>query len=201
MHNSGQPALQSRVSGGDRPVLAFPKALQTLRTLHPMSSSDAAFEFKPIDLAKHHQVCVQFRADAFVCSFGSAERFYEPNGAGAVQYLRWLERRIAELPNGCVHLWKTGQIIGQIELGRWKRDASVGYVNLFYLAPEYRGQGLGARLDEYAAEFFGQHGYGRARLSASPTNLVAIAFYQKRGWVDLGQRRDMPDTHYFEKVY
>lgn len=125
-------------------------ALLLPKTLNLMSSSDAALEFKPIDLAKHHQVCVQFRADAFVCSFGSAERFYEPNGAGAVQYLRWLERRIAESPDGCVHLWKTGQIIGQIELVRWKRDASVGYVNLFYLAPEYRGQGLGARLDEYA---------------------------------------------------
>jgi len=30
---------------------------------------------------------------------------------------------------------------------------------------------------------------------------MAIAFYQKRGWIDLGQRRDMPDTHYFEMVY
>ncbi|GAB4474937.1 MAG: hypothetical protein OHK0037_36020 [Elainellaceae cyanobacterium] len=166
-----------------------------------MPLSTDLLEFRPIDLAQHHQLCVQFRADAFLCSFGSVERFYEPDGTGAVAYLRWLEQRIADLPNSCVHLWQNEQIIGQIELGRWKRDPSVGYVNLFYLAPDFRGRGLGAHLDEYAAQFFWERGHRRARLSASPTNLVAIAFYRKRGWIDLGQRDDMSDTHYFEKVY
>ncbi|GAB4154838.1 MAG: GNAT family N-acetyltransferase [Cyanobacteria bacterium J069] len=166
-----------------------------------MRSPSALLEFRPIDLMLHHSLCVQFRADAFVCSFGSAERFYEPDGAGAVQYLRWLEQRILTLPDSCLHVWSGEQIVGQIELSRWKHDASVGYVNLFYLIPAMRGRGLGVQLEQYAADFFQRLGCQKVRLSASPTNLSAIAFYQKHGWIDLGQREDMPDTHYFEKVY
>lgn len=166
-----------------------------------MPLSTDLLEFRPIDLAQHHQLCVQFRADAFLCSFGSVERFYEPDGNGAIQYLRWLEQKIAAMPNSCMHLWQDGQIVGQIELGHWRRDPAVGYVYLFYLVAARRGLGLGGQLDDYAAQFFRQHGYARARLSASPTNLAAIAFYRKRGWVDQGPRTDMPDTHYFEKVY
>ena len=38
-------------------------------------------------------------------------------------------------------------------------------------------------------------------LSVSPTNLAAVRFYLKQGWIDLGQRSDDPDDHYFEKTY
>ncbi|MBH8555831.1 hypothetical protein I8751_26485 [Nostocaceae cyanobacterium CENA357] len=40
-----------------------------------------------------------------------------------------------------------------------------------------------------------------ARLSVSPTNLVAMRFYLKQGWVDLGQREDAPEVHDLEKTY
>lgn len=162
-----------------------------------MQSSD--LEFNPIDLEQHSDLCVQLRADSFVCSFGSAGRFYEQNGRGAERYLQWLRQRMAEIPNSCVHVWQGEQIIGQVEMMRWKRDASVGYVNLFYLMPEFRGQGLGQRLDEYAARFFKQLGCQSARLSVSPTNSPAIRFYLSHGWVDLGQRDDDPEVHNFEK--
>jgi ribosomal protein S18 acetylase RimI-like enzyme len=158
-------------------------------------------EFKPINLEQHQDLCVRFRADSFVCSFGSADRFYEEDGSGAAGYLQWLRQRIAEIPNSCVHVWQGEQIIGQIEMRRWKHNLSVGYVNLFYLIPEFRGQGLGQQLDQHAADFFKQLGCQSARLSASPTNLAAMRFYLKQGWIDLGQRDDALDVHYLEKTY
>lgn len=157
--------------------------------------------FKPINLEQHQDLCVRFRADSFVCSFGSADRFYEQNGGGAEGYLQWLRQRTAEIPDSCVHVWQGEQIIGQIEMRRWKRDLNVGYVNLFYLIPEFRGQGLGQQLDRQAANFFRQLGCRSARLSASPTNLTAMRFYLKQGWIDLGQREDAPEVHYLEKTY
>jgi ribosomal protein S18 acetylase RimI-like enzyme len=158
-------------------------------------------EFQPIDLERHQDLCVRFRADSFVCSFGSNARFYEEDGNGAERYLQWLKQRIAEIPNSCVHVWQAEQIVGQLEMRRWQRDSSVGYVNLFYLIPEFRGQGLGRQLDRYAANFFRQLGCRSARLSVSPTNPAAIEFYLKQGWKDLGRREDTFEVHYFEKTY
>ena len=84
---------------------------------------------------------------------------------------------------------------------RWKHDFNVGYVNLFYLIPEFRGQGFGQQLEQYAANFFKHLGCQSARLSVSPTNLSAIRFYLKHRWVDLGQQEDAPEVHYLEKTY
>ncbi|MBD2168314.1 GNAT family N-acetyltransferase [Calothrix membranacea FACHB-236] len=108
---------------------------------------------------------------------------------------------MTEIPNSCVHVWKQEQIIGQIEMMRCRNDSSVGYVNLFYLTPEFRGLGFGQQLDEHAADFFQRLGCHSARLNVSPTNRVAMRFYLKHGWVDLGQREDDPEVHYFEKKY
>ncbi len=157
--------------------------------------------FKPINLEHHQDLCVRFRADSFVCSFGSADRFYGEDGNGAEEYLQWLKQRIAEIPSSCVHVWQGEQIIGQMEMRRWKHNPSLGYVNLFYLIPAFRGQGLGQELDRYAASFFQQLGCQSARLSVSPTNLAATRFYRKHGWIDLGPREDAPEVHYFEKTY
>ena len=101
----------------------------------------STLEFKSIDLTRERDLCVRFRADSFICSFGSADRFYKQDESGTEEYLHWLKQRMTEIPNSCVHVWKEARIIGQIELSRWKHDASIGYVNLFYLDPAFRGQG------------------------------------------------------------
>ncbi|MBF2028299.1 MAG: GNAT family N-acetyltransferase [Oscillatoriales cyanobacterium C42_A2020_001] len=158
-------------------------------------------EFKPIDLERNHDLCVQFRADSFLCSFGSAARFYKEDGSGVEEYLQWLRHRMTEIPNSCVHVWQEEQIIGQVEMMRWKNDSSIGYVNLFYLIPEFRGQGFGQQLDQYAAHFFKHLGCHSARLNVSPANGMAMRFYLKHGWIDLGERDDDPEVHYIEKKY
>lgn len=156
--------------------------------------------FKPIEIEQAKELCIRFRADSFVCSFGSDERFYEEE-CGAERYIHWLKQRIADIPGSCVHVFKDARIIGQVEMMRWKEDPNIGYVNLFYLIPDFRGQGFGAQLDEYAASFFQHLSCKSALLSVSPMNIGATNFYTKRGWVDIGPRRDAPEVHYLKKSY
>jgi len=64
----------------------------------------------------------------------------------------------------------------------------VGYVNLFYLLPELRGQGLGRALHEHAASVFRARARDTLRLSVSRTNAAAMAFYRRLGWTVVGAR-------------
>ena len=123
--------------------------------------------FRPIDLDAHLDVCLHFRIDTFVCVYGSGDRFLQLNGGGD-GYVQWLRDKHAQLPGCLVHVWHDEQIVGQIEMGRLKNDASIGYVNLFYLIPEMRGQGLGALLEAYAWAFLSGLGCRSLRLSARP---------------------------------
>ncbi len=173
----------------------------TIAEALPLSKQTFMLDFKPINLERDRDLCVHFRMDSFICSFGSADQFYKEDGSGAEEYLQWLRQRMTEIPNSCVHVWKEDRIIGQIEMCHWKNNSSIGYVNLFYLTPKFRGQGIGQQLDQYAACFFKHLGFQSARLNVSSTNRVAMKFYLKHGWVDLGLREDDPEVNYLEKKY
>jgi ribosomal protein S18 acetylase RimI-like enzyme len=140
-----------------------------------------------IDLEAHGALCVRFRRDSFVASFGSDDDFVRENGARGEKYLDWLRTRIRDYPEGHVHIWQGDSIVGQIEF-RLRGETPVGYVNLFYLVPEARGSGLGDRLHEYILALLRQAGLRKAQLSVSPTNARAVSYYRKHGWTDLGPR-------------
>lgn len=155
--------------------------------------------FRPVDLDAHLDVCVRFRIDTHVCGFGSAEGFHGNDGSGVERYVCWLRQKATELPGCLVHVWRGEEIIGQIEMGRQASDPAIGYVNLFYLIPDARGQGLGVLLEAYAWKFLSGHGCQSLRLSASPTNDPAWRFYQRAGWRDLGPREDAPQVRLLHK--
>jgi len=77
-------------------------------------------------------------------------------------------------------------------------EPRIGYVNLFYLIPDMRGSGAGTFLHHYAIAFCQKHGVPKMRLSVSPTNLRAVAFYQKHGWRDLGPRPGRENVNLME---
>lgn len=158
-----------------------------------------SYSFKPVDISKHSQICITFRADSFIVSFGDAAKFYDEDGQGDQRYLEWLRGKISKDPASVMHFWHHDQIIGQIELATLRDDPAQGYVNLYYLAPEWRGKGIGAHLDSYAMSYFRQLGLSSARLSVSPTNQLAINYYLKMGWVDLGPRADHPEVNFMQK--
>jgi GNAT superfamily N-acetyltransferase len=153
--------------------------------------------FRPIDFAAHAAVCVALRRDSFICSFGK-DSFFEEAGPNGDHYIERLKLRAAKFPDGYVHVWRGDQIIGQMEM-QILDNPRVGYVNLFYLVEPYRGAGLSGELQDYAMEFCARHGTRIARLSVSPTNVRALAYYRKHGWRDLGPRPGHENVHLMER--
>ena len=147
----------------------------------------AGFRLAPIDVGRHLDTCIAFRREMYLASFGSEDGLEEEMGEGNAAYVEQLRQRIAELPEGNSHLWQGERIVGQTEM-RFDDEAGVGYVSLFYLAPDFRGQGLGRLLHDHAVKVFGARGMERIRLSVASRNAPAIAFYRKLGWKSAGAR-------------
>lgn len=179
----------------------------------PRPVPPAPLRFAPVDLERDGAACVAFRRDSYVASFGvaGAARFDAEHGPDGAGYLGWLAARVAEWPEGHVHLWAGAALAGQLEARpRAPRPgdalaralptgaapgARVGYVNLFYLSPAHRGTGLGDALDAYARALFRRWAVAAGCLTVSPTNARALAYYARRGWRDLGPRAGAPAGH------
>ena len=154
-------------------------------------------EFATIDLTRHRDICIRFRRDSYISSFEDGDqRFTSENGADGSEYVDWLVERIKEFPDGCVHCWFNGNIVGQIESRI--RDDQTGYVNLFYIAPDFRGKGFGRVLHNYAIELFESLQIQVVRLTVSIENDNALGYYRHLGWVDLGFRPGRTDSRVFQ---
>src|SRR5213082_3475854 len=149
-----------------------------------------SLRFREIDLDRDAEICIQFRADSFVESVGSTERFYRAAGEGAKDYLEGLRSKNRDWPGSCVHAWLEERIVGQIEVRRERTAPSRAHVLLYYLRSELRGLGFGEQLDAYVARLCRTASIHITTLRVSPTNARAMAFYRKRGWRDLGQDPD-----------
>jgi ribosomal protein S18 acetylase RimI-like enzyme len=147
----------------------------------------AGLRIAPIELPRDAQACIDFRRDSYFESFGTHEGCDAEMGADGGLYLEKLRARIAEVPEGNCHLWHGERIIGQTEM-RASEDPRMGYVNLFYLVPEWRHRGLGRLLHDHAVAVFTARGKRGLRLSVSRVNAGAIKFYRRLGWKRVGQR-------------
>ena len=140
-------------------------------------------EFKTIDLARDMETCIRFRKDSYLISFGNLDQFEKD----ILTYERRMIERIGYFPQGNCHLWRGGEIIGQTEM-KFVEDERIGYVSFFYLAPEVRGMGYGEALHLRAVREFKAVGKECLKLSVSPENGRALAYYRKMGWTSLGPR-------------
>jgi ribosomal protein S18 acetylase RimI-like enzyme len=155
-----------------------------------------SFVFKTIDLDEHALLCVTFRRDSYLCSFGE-DSFFKEAGPNGAHYIEILRSRIAKFPDGYVHAWHGDKIVGQMEM-QILEEPRRGYINLFYLMEDMRGKGVSQELHNYAMEFMRHHGVEIAQLSVSPTNARALAFYHKHAWRDLGLRPGRDNVHLME---
>lgn len=146
------------------------------------------YRIELINVDQDAELCIAFRREMYVSSFGSSEGLEEEMGEGNARYLEQLRARIAQLPEGNIHLWRGERIVGQAEMRLLDEDPHVGYVSLFYVAADCRGEGLGRVLHEHAVDVFRRHGRKLMRLSVSISNARAIAFYRKLGWIPVGTR-------------
>ena len=157
-------------------------------------------QYKPIDLDRHTEVFLNFLRDTHLCSFGSMEGFADENGSGEERFTQRVRTRLAEEPESCLHVWRSGEIIGQLHLGRFV-DPAIGYINMFYVSPGWRGTGVAAAMEDYACASLQAQGFQSAYLSVAAQNHRAIRFYEKQGWTDLGPRQDKPGTHNMRKTF
>lgn len=138
--------------------------------------------FEAININKHQDTVVRFRKDSFYVSFGDTMGFGEEE-----EYLSWLDEKIWDFPEGFVLAKEDGKYIGQLELTiREYEGDKIGYVNLYYLIPEMRGQGKGEVLHQYAKQFFKNSGVREYHLRVSPSNNHAIKFYRSFGMDEVG---------------
>ena len=158
-----------------------------------------SLRFREIDLDRDADICIQFRIDSFVESFGSAERFLRAAGKDAQNYVQGLRAKNRDWPGSCVHAWLDDQIVGQIEVRREPADPSRAHVLLYYLRPDLRGQGFSEQLDTYVVGLCRASGVHTTSLRVSPTNARAVAYYSKRGWHDRGPDTEHPDVHVMER--
>jgi GNAT superfamily N-acetyltransferase len=139
--------------------------------------------FRPVQLPAHAAICLQFTADAYVCSFGDASRFLSGSHhyLKPAKYLEWLQEKLTSAPASVVHVWLGDEIIGQMELGADRHDPTVGYVHLYYLVPHMRGKGVSRFLDEYACDFLLRAGHSKARLKRNEDKRTRAQLLQKTG--------------------
>ncbi|MGD6900331.1 GNAT family N-acetyltransferase [Bacillus infantis] len=116
--------------------------------------------FRSIDLLIDTETIIKFRRDSYVISFGNDYLFGDNES-----YLKKIENRLVKFPGGIVLVENEDKPVGQIEMQIKDIDnKKVGYVNLFYLIPEYRGIGYGSKLIEYAEHFFQENNINEYQL-------------------------------------
>jgi ribosomal protein S18 acetylase RimI-like enzyme len=156
---------------------------EAARRPHP-----ARYRIAPIELERDAGVCAAFRREMYAASFGTYEGVEAEMGEGDRLYLAQLRAKIAQLPEGNVHLWSGARIVGQAEMRMLEDEPDVGYVSLLYVAPSHRGAGLGRVLHEYALDVFRRRGKRTMRLSVALSNTGALEFYRRLGWKPVGER-------------
>ncbi|MDW7613827.1 GNAT family N-acetyltransferase [Peribacillus simplex] len=142
--------------------------------------------FRTIDTDKDKDIIIKFRKDSFVVSFGSEDGFGDEN-----TYLKRMKERVRKFPDGHVIIEKDQEPIGQMELQiREYEGTEIGYVNLFYLIPEYRSKGLGKELVRYAENFFRQFNVSEYHLRVSSDNQRAIRLYSNSGMMKIMEENE-----------
>jgi ribosomal protein S18 acetylase RimI-like enzyme len=137
--------------------------------------------FSRIEPSKKDLVA-QFRKDAHVISFGNTNEFDED------AYVQFALRGSEKFPEGFVFVTNNNEIIGQMELQIKDKDNNkFGFINLFYLVPEYRGKGFSNHLDQYATSYFKDNGCSYCLLRVEKSNTRAIRFYEKCGFKKLSE--------------
>lgn len=95
--------------------------------------------FNRINLARDYEFCVAARRDAYVCSFHRDDGF----DAFLAGYRERMTTRLTSREWHYLHVWRGGEIVGQLEFRTSSSEPDSGYVNLIYVdaAGERTGPG------------------------------------------------------------
>ena len=145
---------------------------------------DVNLWYRPLDREKEEALYLRARQEAWTSTHGPDVPF---DGEG---FLRDARLHLDQSPWGVTAAMADHEIAGLIQLdtGRYSQDGA-GYIPFFYLMPQRRGQGLAVQLLGHAVAFFRPLGRDRLRLRCAPYNTVARHFYEKCGFVKIGQEQ------------
>jgi ribosomal protein S18 acetylase RimI-like enzyme len=137
---------------------------------------DRGLAYRRLNPAVDGAMAYEHYRQTCIASFGTLRR-----GLNESRYLDWLIRRVEEFPDGHVLALLDGQVVGQLEL-QVPYGLDRGYVNLFYVAPQWRRMGFGRRLHDFAMSYFRSWEAKWAELHVSASNQTAVEFYRALGY-------------------
>ncbi|MGY0616108.1 GNAT family N-acetyltransferase [Vibrio sp. FJH11] len=141
-------------------------------------------EFVPVNIEEQLDLCISFRKDAYAVSYGNTDGF------SCEETTSWFYRLASFSDAGFFHVVMNGETIGQIEFRKGFLDddgVKYGYINLLYLKPEFRNNGLGSKLQDFIFSQLKSAKCEYVQLRYLPANSQGITFYRKHGWLDVGE--------------
>jgi ribosomal protein S18 acetylase RimI-like enzyme len=144
--------------------------------------------YRTIRLPQDSARAITYHRDACRATFGDAE--FERHLERPGRYLKNLAARLEEFPEGHLLAFAGDRCVGQLEL-QVPYGMSVGYVNLFYVAPAVRRRGYGRLLQARAEQYFRSWEASEIELHVSPLNVGAVRFYEAVGYRVCAEEGDM----------
>ena len=147
------------------------------------TSGDANLWFRPLNLKKEGTVYRSARHEAWQDVNGPAVPF--DGDAFQRDALRCWKRAPERAVMCAMQRDETAGLL-QMDLDRGAAEG-VGYIPFLYMDPAHRRQGLGVQLLGQAVSTYRPLGRDRLRLCCAPDNGIAQRFYQKYGFVKMGE--------------
>lgn len=133
-----------------------------------------------VNLENDKDTLIRFRKDTEINNVGTSDNF-DFNA-----YLNRVSERVNKLPIGQLVIEKDNIPVGQMGLGITNHEGiEIGYIDLLYLIPDYRGKGLGKVLIRYSDKFFRAMNISEYHLRVSSNNKIAINLYSLSGMVKI----------------
>lgn len=129
-------------------------------------------ETRELSFEQDKNKILEFRKDAQLVSEGTLTNY------DFAAYLERMQRRIESNSDGQVFIIDNRHVIGQIGA---ELRGNEGYVNLFYLVPEFRGRGYGRKMIAWVEEYFIKQGIRTYKLRVARSNKQALHLYKKSG--------------------
>lgn len=142
---------------------------------------DVNLWFRPIRWEEEKGIYLEARHEAWVSTHGEQVPF---DGEG---FLRDAQLHLSRTPWGVTLAFSDEELAGVLQLDpeRYAQDQA-GYIPFCYVSPKHREQNLGVQLIGQAVAFYRPLGRDKLRLRCAPYNHRAQHFYQKYGFVKIG---------------
>ena len=143
---------------------------------------NSSLRYAPLDMERGSEIYYQARKEAWLSIHGSIQHF---DGDG---FVREALEQWKVNPRAVTCAYLEDKLVGilQMDTARYA-DEGVGYIPFYYMAPEYRKNGLGVQLMGEAISLYRPLGRDRLRLRCAPDNHVAQRFYRRYGFRKAGE--------------